>query len=87
MAKDGFKNPGAGTVKKPAAENNQKHIEHNKNKSKHVLKEIEISHTRPFASSKQIVVATMKKSVNNCIGYIGQTPKSRDVRKSENPHL
>ena len=25
----------------------------------------------------------MKKSVTNCIGYIGQIPKSRDFRKSE----
>merc|ERR1711953_938630 len=37
----------------------------------------------PDLDKKKIFVATMKKSAKNCIGYIGQTSKNRDVRKSE----
>ena len=32
---------------------------------------------------QKISVGTMKKSVNNCIGYIGQIPSNHDFRKFE----
>ena len=44
---------------------------------------MKFGHKRSFASSKKILVAAMEKSVNNCIGYIGQTSKNRYFRKFE----
>ena len=44
---------------------------------------MQFGHKPSFASSKKILVATVKKSAKNCIGYIGQTSKNRDFRKFE----
>ena len=45
---------------------------------------MKFGHKPSFASSKKIIVATVKiLAKKNCIGYIGQILKNRDFRKSE----